>query len=165
MRFLGWLSDWWNYDPPSDLETIDDPVFGELYVNDTDDEHGYLWAKNNFQFLPNLKVDYLSVPGDENGASAHAREMYLQLKERYSTLTKQIVSELFTLSDSRFNQKHNIASAEEYCRMARLHEIIISEPGGEIDLELGYRLPQDPEHTYMVSWKDWRKIGDIHADG
>jgi hypothetical protein len=148
---MGWR-DWFRSRPPDepDPDTVVDPVFGPVVPDDEG-----IWVRKGVEFLPGLPPVSVSVPGDDSGPSATAREAYLELRRRYPELTASVAEKLFDRSNAGY-RRYGVVDAAGLWPHARLRRVSVFATGS--GFELGYDLPWGGGHSYDVVIEGWRAV-------
>ena len=125
-------------------------------------------------FLDAREPAVISITGDENGPSPHARALYDELKRRYPTLRNEIEKSLFELYDNYRSDATEedyesglprLAAANEIWDTTSLDDITVwgSEPG-ETSIHLTYTFEWHADHMFAVRIEDWKVTG-VSIDG
>ena len=138
-------------------ELIEDPVLGTIYDNGPG-----LWYTDDFEFLPDLPVVNLSVPGRAQGTTDHARSTVADLRARYAELKPYLLDELYRAqsldpSDREFH---------DWGKQVQLVSIGIGDPGSPIDLELVFHVPAAGRmhgHDWIIQLHEWHVIHANYA--
>jgi hypothetical protein len=116
----------------------------------------------------------VTVSGDEDGPSTHARATYDELQRRYAVLREEIAAALYELYD---NYRSGATEGDYEDGLPRLHApdqiwgttclddiTIRGRDPAELTIDMTYSFDWHSEHTFGVRIEDW-KVAGVSIDG